>query len=72
MPRARFETCLTRLELLAVDDPSLKRKVEILRSKLETHRGRERRTNVGCAVVGLLLVVGVIALGVWAVRRLLG
>jgi hypothetical protein len=72
VPRARYESCVTRLELLAVDDPGLLQKVEILRSKLEVHRGRVRSNNIVLTIVGVAMLAGVVAIGVWLVREIFG
>ena len=72
VPRARYESCLTRLQLLAVDDPSLEEKVEILRRKLDAHRGRVRTSNITMTVVGIAFVAGLVAIGVYLVHRLFG
>ncbi len=68
--RARFRLCLTRLELLAVDDPGLKAKIAILRAALAGQESRERRFNVtmALALIGVLLLCG--GLFVYVIRLL--
>ena len=66
VPRGRFETLLTRLELLAVDDPTLAQKASILRQKLSHYQSQERR--FGFTVVAV--VVGAVVLLAWIVWRL--
>ena len=56
----------------AVDDPGLPQRVEILRSKLEVHRGPARSNNIVLTIVGVAMVAGVIAFGVWLVREIFG
>jgi hypothetical protein len=67
IPQARFRACLTRLEVAAVDDPSLRPKIEVLRGQLEQHRRRAFRNNLIMVVV----ILGVLAAAVAAVIGLI-
>lgn len=67
-PRARYEACLTRLELQAVDDASLEPKVAILARQLDRHRKTVRKNNLAMVLFFFCFVAGAVALGVWIIR----
>jgi hypothetical protein len=67
VPQARFRACLTRLEVAAVDDPSLRPKIEVLRGQLAQHRRQALRNNLLLAGV----ILGVLAAAVAAVIGLI-
>lgn len=71
-PEARYRACLLRLQLLSIDEPALKPKVDVLRQNLETVRRSARRGNL--ELVALLLAgIGVaVLLGAYLVRALAG
>lgn len=67
-PKARFATCLTRLKLLAVDNPKLGKKVRILRRQLREQQLQERKSSPILLAVVFGVVAAAVGLGVWPVR----
>jgi hypothetical protein len=73
VPQARFRALLTRLEVLAVDDPSLGAKAAILAGQLAQHRRVALRNSLlmaGLVAVAILAFLGAIFGVLWALARL--
>ena len=58
-PRSRYQACLLRLELLAVDQARWKPKVKVLRANLEAEGARARRSDlvIAASIIGVLAVL---------------
>jgi hypothetical protein len=72
MPQARYRACLNRLELLAVEDHSLKPKIEILTQQLRRHQRKIWRGNIIIAICVLAAIGGVVGIGIALVRAIVG
>lgn len=63
----RLDALLTRADLLALKEPVLARRAEVLRKTAQELASRESRETWGCLggmLAGLLLIAGLVALGI--------
>ena len=63
-----YEALLTKLDLLALEQPTLLRRIPIMRGKLTAVRARERAVNRN-VVFGLVGCLGLIGVCMWLVGR---
>lgn len=73
VPQARFRALLTRLEVLGVDDPSLRAKAAILESQLSQHRRVSRRNSllmIAIVALAILALVGALIGILWGLGQL--
>ncbi|MHB8874724.1 MAG: hypothetical protein ACYC8T_13630 [Myxococcaceae bacterium] len=66
-----YEALFTRLELLALQEPTLLRRVTVVRGKLAEFRARDRSLNRTIGVVLLAILAALIAAG-WLLARSCG